>query len=166
VPVETFRMTRSQRRVWRRNRDISVTLEEPSEPTPDKHRLFISYVLAQHDGQMPHDYDDFVRFLYDSPTETREFVYRLEGRVVGLSLVDHCPDALSSVYMYYDPAVARRSLGTFSILWEIEFCRRYGISHYYLGYHVAGSPKMEYKARFGPHELLDDAFRWNRGDGE
>ena len=67
-----------------------------------------------------------------------------------------------SVYMFFDPRYSDRSLGTYSILWEIDYCRRQGLSYYYLGYFVAGSKTMAYKARFKPYELLDNAFCWHR----
>ena len=50
---------------------------------------------------------------------------------------------------------AMRSLGVFSVLHEIEWAKRHGIPHYYLGYWVHGAATMQYKANYRPHELLD-----------
>ncbi len=160
VPVDRFLPSRSQRRVWRRNRDVNVSPTTTLQPTQDKWRLFHTYVHHQHDDTMPTAYDDFRRFLYSSPTRTVEFTYRLRSRTVGISIADRCPEALSSVYMFFDPQHHRRSLGTYSILWEIDYCRRHHIPYYYLGFYVPGSPNMAYKANFKPHELLDDDFTW------
>ncbi|MEE9296684.1 MAG: arginyltransferase [Phycisphaerae bacterium] len=162
VPVNDFAPSRSQRRIWRRNHDISVNIATPIEPSTKKWELFRSYVEQQHDNTMSTDYDDFVSFLYTSPTESVEFSYRVGVRLIGVSIADLCPDAVSSVYMFFDPACRQRSLGTFSILWEIDYCRRHDMSYYYLGFHVAGSRTMAYKARFKPCETLDDAFVWHR----
>ena len=46
------------------------------------------------------------------------------------------------------------------MLWLVEECRRLGAPWLYLGYHVAGSPSMAYKAGFRPHEILGDDGRW------
>ena len=81
-------------------------------------------------------------------------------RLIGVGLADRCPGGLSSVYMYFDPAFAGRSLGTFSVLWEIEYCRRENLPYDYLGYYVAGCQKMAYKARFRPNEMLVGENRW------
>jgi arginine-tRNA-protein transferase len=64
--------------------------------------------------------------------------------------------------MYFDPAFARQSVGTYSILWEIEYARKLGLPHYYLGYYVAESDTMSYKARFRPNEMLVADNHWIR----
>jgi len=157
--VNEFAPTRSMRRVRRRNADVRV---EPCTPVPtcEKHALYARYLACQHDGAMSAEFDAYVEFLYDSPFETVEFVYRLGDRIIGVSLADGCADGLSSVYMYFDPDQGRRSLGTFSILWEIDECRRRGLPYYYLGYFVAGCRTMAYKARFRPNQVLVANRRW------
>lgn len=159
VPVDQFTLGRTQRRVWRRNSDVRVAVHRP-EPAPDKFALFRRYLEYQHDGTMSRTYEAFQTFLYDSPLESLEFRYLLGERVIGISIADRCPGGLSSVYMYYDPEVARRSLGTYSILWEIDYCRRHGLAYYYLGFHVEGCRSMEYKANYRPNELLSSDGRW------
>ena len=78
---------------------------------------------------------------------------------------DVCRSSLSSVYFYYDPAEARRGLGTFGALYEIEAARRLGIPHYYLGYWIAGCGTMDYKAGFRPNEVLCPDGVWREGEG-
>ena len=78
-----------------------------------------------------------------------------------MSICDRFADALSSVYCYYDPALAKRALGTFMALQELALCREQGLRWWYVGFLVRGCAKMEYKARFLPHELLEGG-RWVR----
>ena len=159
VPVGSFQPTRSMRRVMRRNADVTV---EEGRPAPDleKFALYRRYLDAQHDESMARSYESFREFLYDSPLETCEFLYRLHGRLMGVSIADRLPLGLSSVYMYFDPEFAERSPGTFSVLWEIDYCRLAGLAYYYLGFYVAGSSTMSYKARFRPNEILVGDDRW------
>jgi arginine-tRNA-protein transferase len=104
--------------------------------------------------------ESFENFLYDSPLPTQDFCYRLGERLVGVSTVDRCPGGFSSVYMYFDPDEGKRSLGTYSVLREVEYSKTQGLPYYYLGYYVAGSKTMSYKARFRPNEILVQAGRW------
>ncbi len=159
IPVDRFTPTRSMRRVWRRNADVSVDVGEPVS-TDAKFELFCRYLDAQHDQTMSRTYESYCEFLYNSPIDTCEFCYKIGERLIGVSLVDRWPRGLSSVYMYFEPGVAERSLGTFSVLWEVEYCRRQGVAYYYLGYFVAGSGKTAYKSRFRPNEVPVGDDRW------
>ena len=42
------------------------------------------------------------------------------------------------------------------MLWQIEQTQQLKLPHLYLGYWIAGSDKMGYKAGFGPHQVLRD----------
>ena len=151
--------TQSMRRVLRRNTDVSTTVGVPV-PKPEKFLMYRRYLDTQHDTTMSRSYESFHEFLYDSPMRTYEFEYRLGERVLGVGIVDCCSNGLSSVYMYFDPAYKSRSLGTLSTLREIEYCREKGLSYYYLGYYVAKSKTMAYKARFRPNLILVGDDKW------
>lgn len=159
VPVASFVRSRSQRRVWRNNQHVRVQIARPV-PSQETYAVYRRYQAFQHDGTMPGDFRSFVAFLYRSPTDTLELTYRVDERLMAVSIVDRVPSGLSSVYVYFDPAFAARSPGTFTALWEIEHCRQLRLPYYYLGYYVEGSPKMAYKARFRPNELLSDDGQW------
>ena len=149
------------RRVWRANGDLRVEVGRP-HVTRRKFQMFRSYLTDRHDGAMGQTPQAFEEFLYESPTDTLEFCYYLATKIVGVSIADRCPGGISSVYMYSDPSMAKRSLGTFSVLWEIDWCVENKLDYYYLGYFVAGSRTMEYKGRFQPHETLQGGGSWVR----
>ena len=46
------------------------------------------------------------------------------------------------------------------MLWEVDYCRERKLDYYYLGFYVAGSRTMAYKARFRPHQILAGEDRW------
>lgn len=49
--------------------------------------------------------------------------YELEGRLVGVGVIDIMPGGLSSVYFFYDHTFKEYRLGVFSSLLEIEYIR-------------------------------------------
>ena len=164
VPVEAFRPNKSQRRCVSRNADLTVTEVDPT-PTDEKYAVYQNYVTQWHAGTMESDRAGFERFLYDSPVRTREFEYRdATGRLLAAGLADVCGRSFSSVYFYFDPAERVRSLGTFAVLWEMDYCRRAGVPFYYFGYWVRDCGAMAYKANFKPCEVLGSDGAWRPMD--
>ncbi|NOX58228.1 MAG: arginyltransferase [Planctomycetes bacterium] len=161
VPVSRFTPTKSMRRIWRKNADVAV-IEGDGKPSPEKYDLFVRYLNGQHDDTMSRDEESFRDFLYGEPppVPAKELCYKVGERLIGVSIADDLPNAYSSVYMYFDPSEAHRSLGTFSVLAEIEHCREAGIPFYYLGFYVPGSKSMAYKARYFPAEILNEEGVW------
>jgi len=84
---------------------------------------------------------------------------------VAVAICDRGKLALSAVYCYYDVAFSRLSPGVFSILTQIQLCRDWHMRYVYLGYYVAGSPHMSYKAQYQPHERIVSG-RWRAESGE
>jgi arginyl-tRNA--protein-N-Asp/Glu arginylyltransferase len=160
VPVRVatwqFHPTRSQLRVARQNADVSES-EAPGLATPEQYALFARYLSARHaDGEMAGmTYADYVAMVEDSPLNTAVHEYHDgAGRLIGACLVDRLHDGLSAVYSFFEPAQSERSLGTYMIMRLIERTRAAGLAYLYLGYWIAGSRKMAYKANFRPLEGL------------
>jgi arginyl-tRNA--protein-N-Asp/Glu arginylyltransferase len=167
VPVATFAASKSQRRCWRHNRDLRVSVGPPAADA-ERFALYRTYTTQWHDKPADaadeDEYDSFVRFLYDSPVATAEYQYRdAAGRLLAVGICDVSDRSLSSVYFYHDPAESRRGLGTFGALYEIEDARRRGIPFYYLGYWVDECRTMSYKASYRPYELLGSDGVWRAG---
>jgi arginine-tRNA-protein transferase len=159
VDVVAFMPRPDQRRCAKRNLDLAVSWR-PRGLDPERSELFARYQRAVHAKAVD---DDPAAFLVeDGGVPGGELHARdTTGRLLAVSICDVVGDALSSVYCYYDPDQARRGLGTFMALSEIEHCRRTGLTWLYLGFLVRGCAKMEYKARFRPHEVLEGG-RWVR----
>ena len=101
---------------------------------------------------------EFDQFLVGAWSQGRFLELREHGshRLLGVAVTDLVGDvALSAVYTFYDPDAAARGLGTLAILKQVEWARRDGREHLYLGYWIAGHRKMDYKRRFGPLEGFD-----------
>lgn len=131
----------------------------PPRATPEQFRLFAAYQGSRHrDSDMAAmTYADYRSMVEDTAVRTAVVEYRnSEGALFAVSLIDRLDDGLSAVYSFFDPALDRRSLGTWCILWLVEECRQRSLPYVYLGYWIAESPKMAYKARFPALERLTD----------
>ena len=88
------------------------------------------------------------------------------GELISAGVVDYLEDGLSAIYSYYSTESTHkyRSLGTFSILSQINLAEEMGLSYLYLGYWIKNSPKMAYKSNYRPLEILKDR-QWVLLDG-
>ena len=161
VPVNTFDMTRSFRRNFKDNADVSATVVK-SRATSDHYALFRAYIDARHGsgGMADMTVLDFAAMVDDNFVDSRLVEYRLggsidaPGRLIAAVLIDILGDGISMIYSFYEPEEAHRGLGTFMILDNIARVRKLGLPYLYLGYWVRGSRKMDYKSRFLPQERL------------
>lgn len=159
LPVAAFTPSRSQRRCWSDNAALTMRVAAP-EPDEERLALYRRYLAGRHaDGRMDGSTDELAS-LYHPAAGAFEVTYRLSGRLLAVGIFDAEPRALSAVYCYFDPDEARRGLGVFNVLWLIEECRQRRVPYLYLGYYVADSPKMAYKARYQPCERLSEDGRW------
>jgi arginine-tRNA-protein transferase len=162
VPVDEFQPNRSQRRNWNRNHDLSVR-ELPSEFNAEHHVLYCKYIEDRHPagGMDDPDPEKYMEFLTCEWSETRFIEFRLNGQLASVAVVDELDSGFSAVYTFFDPALAKRGLGTYAILWEIEASRRQGLPWLYLGYWIEACPKMRYKMDYSPLEKFHQGC-WNR----
>lgn len=164
IPVADFVISRSQRRCRARNADLDARIV-PAARSEEHLALYRSYLAARHagGGMDEHGAPEFDQFLIGSWSDGRFLELREHGthRLLAVAMTDLIDDALSAVYTFFDPAESARGLGTLAILEQIEWARRDGRSHLYLGYWIAGHGKMDYKRRFRPLEGFDGR-QWRR----
>ena len=159
IDVERFTPSKSFKRTLKRNSDLLIETKFASA-TSEQFDLFHRYLQSRHAGGGMSSMD-FARYEMmaeecASETEITEF-RRPDGTLIAAMLLDHLKGGMSLVYSFFDPDEAHRSLGNFMVLKHIEQCQALSLPYLYLGYWVPDSPKMSYKARFGPSEILTHA---------
>ena len=155
IPVFEFEPNRTQRRTARIHAKLD-TVRHKLAFNAEHYALYLSYQRHRHPGGgMDQDSrEQYQHFLLHSNVATDLFEFREGGGLRMVSLVDRLGDGLSSVYAFFDPEIRGASYGTYNVLWQIERCRVLGLPYLYLGYWIAASRKMAYKATFRPVEGL------------
>ena len=148
-----FCPNRNQKRVIKRNKNVEISLVPPcvDKENIDLCEKFLQVRYANENNNARGYYRDF--FL-NSIVSSVQLQFRIDGRLVGTSILDVGANWLNGVYFYFDPDESKRSLGTFNILQLIHICREWGIDYLYLGYYIRNISAMSYKEKFRPHHLL------------
>lgn len=138
-------------------------MDETSAITDDAaYKLYSQYIELRHkDGDMyPPEREQYESFLNNPWGCTRfyRFYAREEGRpvLVAIAVADFLEDGQSAIYTFFDPTRTKRSLGTYTVLWQVENAQKLGLDYLYLGYWIQNCQKMSYKSSYRPLELRID----------
>jgi arginine-tRNA-protein transferase len=158
LPVDSFTPSKSQRRLWRRNAELTTRLI-PTRHCAEYDRLFERHKVRFTD-HVPDSLRDFLS-LEPASTPCPNFALEvhLDGQLVAVSFIDIGEETSSSVYGIFDPDHGGRSLGIFTLLLEIEHARRLGKQYHYLGYAYTVPSAYDYKKRF----VGGEGYDWGRG---
>ncbi len=164
--VADFVMRRSHRKLFRRNQHrFSVKI---GTPQCDERREELYH------GAMPR----FKAFVHGSlheallsPCSGAEFdtmeISVYDGdKLIAVSYVDVGDRSMASILCIYDQHYSKHSLGIYTMLLELDLCKRMGINHYYPGYVLDEPSAFDYKLELGQCEWLDEDFIWKKAFSE
>jgi arginine-tRNA-protein transferase len=173
VVTPEFKPNASQRKLLKRNDDLQVAACR-AWATDEQYQLLRRYLSVRHPsgGMAGMDEDDYADMVEHSPVNSLIIEYREpsrhggRGRLVAACLTDRQADGLSMIYSFFAADDAnRQGLGNFVIMDHILRARDAGLPYVYLGYWVKGSPRMAYKTKYRPIEVLGPAG-WRRMEEE
>jgi len=159
INVPDFKLRKSQKKAIKRNKNTEIIIQQPtlSQAHIELYNKYHAYKHQQddwtHRNISPREYrENFVEGAHDFG---KEILYIVDGNLVGVDLIDILDDGISSIYFYYDPDYLNLSLGTYSLLYQIELAKVLELEWIYLGYWVDGCKAFAYKTKFEPQEILD-----------
>lgn len=155
IDARRFVRHRTHRKIWNRLHTMQVRTST-LHWDPDHFELYQRYQHERHPGAGM-DQDDqaqYTQFLLTSRVQSSMAEFRdTDGVLRMVAIMDQTDTGISAVYTFYDPDW-HGSLGTYGILWQIEYCLSLGLPWLYLGYWIHESRKMTYKSQFRPHQIL------------
>ena len=159
INVNNFIPTKSQKKATNRNKETKIIIQKPtiSGMHLDLYNKYHNF-KSQKDGWRQKNItsrDYMENFVEGAGEFGKEVLYIKDEKLIGVDLIDVMEDGISSIYFYYDPDYARLSLGTYSLLYQIELAKILELEWIYLGYWVDGCQAFAYKPNFKPQQILD-----------
>ena len=161
------RSHKSYTRVLKRMPKDRLTIETlPTHFNRDAFDLYNTYHIEKHEKPLKSMFS-YAEHVVNSPVQhqtvdgveygTFHQLYRLDGKLVAIGIIDVVPKGIVSIYMWYDisKAVSKYSFGVYSALKEIEFVCKYHernpeMHNYYLQGWNSLNKKLAYKSNYGP----------------
>ena len=147
VPLQTYTLKKRQRKLDRSVRSrfqVHVQRYQPSRAQDELYAIYqashpldvaksLPEVLGQHNPT--HRFRTHSLQVYDG------------DRLAAFSCFDLGDETLASIFGCYHPDYTRDSLGSFTMLGELDFGRQQGLTYYHPGYCVPGVAAFDYKLR-------------------
>ncbi len=155
--LQDFTFTKSQRIIQKRNADLT-RVYRPAFIDDEKLQLFDDWYLTRF-------YTEGSIFTWVSGTElpfpTHEVCIYKYDKLIACSFFDVTPTAQYSTLGMYDPNEKHRSLGTFSLISEIEQGIMQQKKYHYPGHAYYQNSMYDYKKQFNNMECFDwDISDW------
>ncbi|GJM33198.1 MAG: hypothetical protein DHS20C18_21990 [Saprospiraceae bacterium] len=155
LPLESYSFGKRMRKLLKKNRAKFSVIVRKAQLTEE-----ITRVAQAYHKQFPDRGGSEIEFHLENHRGEKVFntlqvlVYKGK-RLVAFSLIDVGKISLYSKIGLYDPALAKDSLGIYTMLEEIQFALDQGMAYYYPGYVGVGLSTFDYKHRIGALEYYE-----------
>ncbi len=158
VSVEDFEVSKTFRNIKNRNKETLHSLHRP-EYSDEKLALHQKYHIERSEkrGWKLNDMDEtkYIKMFVEGAGEFGyEIRYFKDAKLIGVDYIDILLDGISSIYFFCDPDYSHLSLGTYSLLMQVEIAKQLGLRYIYLGYIVRENASLQYKLKYKPNEIL------------
>jgi len=100
--------------------------------------------------------------IYPKYYGTYNFIHRIDGKIIAVTLWDILPTSMESCYCYYDPDLSFLDLGVVTAIREIEYMKSFqnlidkNFIYYSMGEMSLSCKKLKYKSNYCPMEIMDN----------
>lgn len=159
--VDEHRFRKSARKIMNRNGKQFDVVFRQGFISSEKENLFQKY-KNNFSGRLSNNLKEYLLDGEDyNIYNTLEAAIYDNNQLIGFSFFDIGKQSVASIMGVYDPDYSKASLGFYTMLVEIEFCKKNNIQFYYPGYIVPGYDRFDYKLRIGDVEYFDlSAQKW------
>ncbi|OCL81974.1 arginyltransferase [Arcobacter porcinus] len=160
IDVKNYKFSKSEKRVLNKNKNTKIAIRTP-EVTLEHLELYDKYhSFMNRKKNWPYykiAIDEYIKsYVEGNSLYAKEFLYIKDDKLIGVAFVDVLPDAISSIYCFYDHDYEDLSIGKFSILFQIQVAKELDIPYIYLGYWIKDHFSMGYKESYSPFEILEN----------
>ncbi len=159
IRLKDFTFSKSQRKCLRRNDDLSVSRRAIQISTAHE-ALFERHAVRFAHNRPMSIYGFFSFFSSIMPCFGVQFDVYKQKKLLATSFFHIGKRSMAGNYCIHEPAEAQRSLGTFTMLKEIEFAIETGREFYYPGFVYDLPSEFDYKLNFNNLEYFDWWGNW------
>lgn len=168
VPLQGFTFKKRHRKLLRKNGALfSIVVQKASIPDEEMQAVNRRYLEVNPDKSQENLAFHIIGDRMLPVLNTWETRVYLKKKLIAFSYFDVGQQCLYSKAGIYDPAFGDYSLGTYTMLLELEWALAKGFRYYHPGYYSPSYPVFNYKLNFGPTEYRDPASsNWSLLKGE
>ena len=150
-----YQFRKSLRKLSRQNDKYFKYSVRRASINPEKEQLYKIYKASFPGALAPSLKDSLLDGEDFNVFNTLEVAVYDEEQLVALSFFDIGRESAASIIGIYHPEYNKYSLGFYTMLLEIQYCKEAGKRYYYPGYVVPGYSRFDYKLRIGSVHYLD-----------
>jgi leucyl-tRNA---protein transferase len=159
IDLKDFSFSKSQRKCLRSNVDLETKIN-PIRIRPEHETLFMKHANRFDSNRPQNIYGFFSIFSNVTPCTGLEFDVFKDHKLLATSFVHVGEKCMAGNYCIYEPEESYRSLGTYTMLQEIEYAQKIGLEYYYPGFVYDVPSEFDYKLNFNSLEYFDWSGNW------
>lgn len=158
IPLADFHFKKRHRKLLRRNNELFRT-EIRRANIPDEAMLAVNrrYLVDNPDKSQENLAFHVIGDQFRRVLDTWESRVYLKNQLIAFSYFDVGDKCVYAKAGIYDPAFGDYSLGTYTMLLELEWAKATGRAFYHPGYYAPQYPAFNYKLNYGPVEYRHPA---------